>query len=69
MQCLGQCDLILGPITLQVTALPKHSHNKMEIYLNLLSNKTAMTSCNLDHQQKTYFHALFLQMSERVIVV
>ena len=36
----------------------------MEIYLNLLSNKTAMISRNLDHQKKTYTHALFLRVSE-----
>ena len=42
------------------------SHNKMEIYLNLLSNKTAMISHNLDHQQKTYTRALFLRVSEWV---
>jgi len=39
------------------------------VYLYLLSNKTAMISRNLDHQQKTYTHALFLQVSEWVSVV
>jgi hypothetical protein len=34
------------------------------VYLYLLSNKTAMISRNLDHQKKTYTHALFLRVSE-----
>ena len=40
----------------------------MDIYLNLLSKKTAMISRNLNHQQKTYTHALFLQVSEWLLL-
>jgi hypothetical protein len=53
-----------GRIIPNTMTLVLHSHNKMAIYLNLLSNKTAMISRNLDHQKTTSTHALFLRVSE-----